>query len=378
MDSLVARSGYPVSDLVDASYVIYLLCPVLAGFAAYGMRGWVTFHRSLRARRSELAVLVNAWWPLLWGGPVLVVVTVLVASWTWPPDAASWTVLLLDALTAMLCIVAGLAVGRVFPTAVAAPLVSVGVFVWIAYLPSTSSPVLHHLTPTLTGCCALSVEPSDVALRAQLTLVGGALVGLAVMTAARRLLGSSRSLHALVMALVLVSATGAASVVLATSDEQLTLTTVQARTAELSCADEAGIRVCLWPESASRTGQVGAAVADLNEALVPRGFPAVDATSSDEGADNMYVDVTPLAGPGEVTAAVARGYVNHVLDCGPRERAKVDARVAFLAVTAAGVSPEELRGEYAPEDIDEAIRQAGAAGAAARTWFFDADCRGRS
>lgn len=376
VNSLSTRSGYTVSDVASTSYVIYMLCPLLAGFAAYGFRGWARFHGSVRSRRSGLRVVLNAWFPLLVGGPLVVLVTILVSSWSLPTDSMTWQVLAIDVVTALACVLVGMAAGWAFPVVVAAPVVSFALFVWIAYLPSTGNETFHHLTPTLTGCCAQSVQPSGVAVRAILLLTGTVCVGVLGMLVSRAWSRTPRPLVAALLVGAIVMGVGLASVSLTASGEELKLTTVEPRETPLSCSVARGIRVCSWPEGRSRAGEIAGVGVEMNRQFREWGFPEItEIGTSMAGGDVVAVESTPSLRGRHLGFSLAKGYVRLHLDCPKGGRDVVDQRVAFLALTIGGAGVDELTGEFSPEIIRVAAEWADKTNQSGplSAWFFDED-----
>ncbi|MGD9957958.1 hypothetical protein [Nocardioides sp.] len=374
VDALATHSGYAVSDIASSSYVIYILCPLLAGYAAFSSREWARFHAPLRASRSGFRVALNAWGPLAFGGLIVVVSVVVLSAWVVPLDAMTWLVLMLDAATVLACVLLGLAAGWALPVVVAAPVVAMATFVWISYFPATGNEFLHYLTPTLTGCCAQSIQPSAVAARSILLIATTVSVGVIVMLSPRRWSRRPRWIVGVTVLLVVGTAFGLAATSLELSDEHLLLTTVQPRTGALTCSTTEEVEVCVWPDGKAQAAVIADIAIDMNSRLWKWDFPEItEAGNGPRTGERVMVESTPTINSATVGYSLARGYVRLHLACDQGGRQFIDPRVAFLAMGAGGATAKDLTGEYSPEDIAVASGWLDRAddGAATSNWFFD-------
>ncbi|CUR58627.1 membrane hypothetical protein [metagenome] len=374
VDALATHSGYAVSDIASSSYVIYVLCPLLAGYAAFASRGWARFHAPLRTSRSGLRVALNAWGSLAFGGVIVVVSTVVLSAWVVPRDRMTWLVLLLDAATVFACVLFGLAAAWALPVVVAAPVVALVTFVWICYLPATGSEFLHYLTPTLTGCCAQSVQPSGVAARSILLIASTVALGVIVMLSPQHWSRRPRWIVGATVLLVLGTAFGLAATSVKLSDEHLLLTTVEPRTGALTCGRTEGVEVCVWPEGKAQAAVIADVAADMNTSLDAWGFPEItEAGNGSQAGERVMVESTPSISSATVGYSLAQGYVRLHLACAQGGRQVIDPRVAFLAMGAGGATANDLAGEFSPDEIAVASGWLERAdeGSATSDWFFD-------
>lgn len=379
--SLSVNTGYPVSDVNNTSYVIYLMAPLLSGYAAFAGRRWRRFHATARSRRRGFSVIANSYGPLLVGGPVAVVAAVLVSAGTAPWGVSVWAVLLLDVMAVLACLMLGIACGLAVPPVVAVPVVSIATLSWIIFLPSTSSAYLHHLTPTLTGCCATPNEPSSVALRSLYVLLAIVCLGIAAALAPRE--WSRRSRTALVAAALLSITLGVlgATASLAASDEDLKLTLVEPRHDPIRCDAVDGVRACSWSEGRDTARRAAQLAAALNGGLRSWGFPEITEVSSSESPGALVIDTSQGTSGLYLDLTLAEGYVRQQLDCPEEGREGVDARTAFLAIALLDVAPDDLRGEFSPESIAsgeasaELAADPAAGPGALGDWFLDPTAR---
>lgn len=247
---------YPLALTTAGAFSILLVGPASAACGAWeGSRlsrsGWF----ALPHVRSQLAVALAALTPTLavaWTVVVaVVVVTQLRAGVVALPDPR--------VIGATLAIVAahaliGFAVGTATPAAIAAPMVLVAGYAWMA-MPAAFGPLwLRHLTGAWEGCCDVAETLAPRAVVGALVLAVG-VAGSALLLMGRpvdiasTVLATLPAVVGLVASLLLVRGMGAYPV-------------IEREPSALTCA--AGPpRVCVWPEHRARLAETAAVAADV-------------------------------------------------------------------------------------------------------------------
>lgn len=355
---LATRDGYTVSDLASSGYIVYLLAPIYAGTTAFALRGWWRLQSQWRGTRAGSTRLLNALGPL-WIGSVLVTLLVVSAgALSLPNNLDSLLVVAVAAGATATAVLCGAVASWALPTVAAVPVAAVGSFMWIAFLPSTSSPILHYLTPTITGCCAPPVQPSRIYIQTMFIVFVSLTLAVLLLTSWRGFLGARRLIAApLAVGVVLVPfALGALRAQAAPGN--LTLTPVTARTGAQSCREADSIRVCTWPELEPRQNEIAAFTGRLNILLTTLQLPPIGRIQEGTSADDaVAIAVFPRETPTGLQRAIVDGYVKSTAPCAAENRDEGDARVIYLAVKAGLVGIDELRGSFAPSAISLARTQ---------------------
>lgn len=311
----VPMTGYAVADLSGAGIGLAYSAPLLAAMSSYATRGWADVHKPLRSRRRGSTVVAAGFWPLLVGGPVVGCLAICISARTVPDTRVAW--LLLLTFFAVLCAAALLGVGLswALPVVIAVPTAAVFGFMWINYLPASSSRELHQLTPMIDGFATTS-QPSRTAVASIFVLSGALVLGVLLALALTRWEGVPRFLAAAAVVMTVALACAAGWVVVTRSSQPLNLLAAEPRSTSLACAMEDGIEVCVWPEDAGRRGELGRSAARLNEQLRAWKQPLISTlTVRPEKPNGVSVDASRGLGHVEMTLSMAHGYVDQRADC---------------------------------------------------------------
>lgn len=162
------------------------------------------------------------------------------------PDLRILGIAALDLLAAS---VVGFAAGVLLPFAVAGPLVAMGAFAWLAFVPGFEPRWLRHLTGLFRDCCANADDLSDRAVVASLVVNLAFVVSGTVLLLTRPLL-SWRTVAApvILVAAVLVGSSLVAGMSFSPTEPR--------NPASLACRQSGEITVCLWPEHGKHQTQV--------------------------------------------------------------------------------------------------------------------------
>lgn len=265
---ITSPEGYGTAATAAASGALPFIGAFVAGTAAWeGSRlrrgdvwGGPWVRRRLRIAFGSLL------WPVVAG---LIAVTAATATrhLTVAAGAPNASILLVMALDVLAYAAVGFAIGVLAPSAVAIPLAASLALLWVAFVPAMYPVWLRHLTGMYRDCCALSETIAPEALLASaaldLALIGAAAVACAV--------NGSRVLRALGAVGILV--VGAWIGVRFASG--LTFAPVQPRDASMmTCTRSAGMEVCLWPEHASASARIIAAIGDVRSRWSAAGIDA--------------------------------------------------------------------------------------------------------
>lgn len=342
-------SGYPAGDIAQSSVGLYAAAPMTAAFMALQYRGFAQLTGPLRMARSGWWAALRAWWPLLLGAPVTLCLAVTATARSVPDDLSSWSLMLIDFMTVLAAALTGLACSWALPTVVAVPLVALTWFVWIGYGPASTNLVVHNLASTF-GCCSPDTRPATVAVRATLLLLFLLSLGIGCLLAPSRSARIPRPVVAAALAAVVLVAFGGGVAVLRTSGQQLNLTATEARTTPLTCSDEQGLPVCLWPEGRDNSDALAAVVRRLNPQLRARGMaPVVRLTQAHRTPAAVSVEAGQGITEQDMRLGVAVGYVDLQTGCPRGSSGPARDQAAALVALLAGLRAEDVSGRIRPE-----------------------------
>ncbi|MQW76735.1 hypothetical protein GHK92_12685 [Nocardioides sp. dk4132] len=368
-----AHSGYVVSDISAAGIALCYSGPLLAGFAAFWFRGRPRFHRTMRSSRSGVAVLLTGGWPLLIGGPLVCCAAVLLSARALPTDLVSAQLMVVFFAVLAACALLGAVSAWALPVVIAVPASTIACFMWISYLPSTGSPLLHHMSPTIDGF-APTARPASSGIVAVLILAATVALG-AIACLGRRTWDRTPRLAAVpVMLAVPLLAVGLSAGYLHTSTAPMGLMVTQDRSTPLTCTTHHGLKVCLWPEVADRAEEVVEATASMNTTLESWGLPRITTIGQDrqQASDALYLRVDGTTDPAGLRLMLAEGYIEQQkTSCAAGEGQAFYERSVVLA-RAQGVSTAELAAEFPQETLkaaSEVVQEFG--GRELGAWFTE-------
>jgi hypothetical protein len=229
-------------------------------------------------------------------------------------------------------IVAGYAIGMWLPAVAAVPVVLVGDYLWNVYPPAMEPLWLRHLTQPASGCCmnTAAVDPGGIAAPA-LVAVGLAALAVAAAAVSRRTprlgsLPSSAPYLGSALAVVAALATTSAGVGLV---DQLGPDAIRARpVSDLVCAAPQGVRVCVWPEHASRLAETERTVSTAVERLRLVGVSPPDVvTESNRHPGPRQWTVTVRQDPGFTSQDIVTSLVSDLtvtLTNSPRDESRAN------------------------------------------------------
>lgn len=373
VSNAIIASGYVASDLAGAGLGLRYNGPLLAGFAAFWFRGRGRFHRTVRSPRSGAADLIASGWPLLVGGPVASCIAIMVVAGAVPNDPVSWQVIAVIYLALTACTLLGVVFSWALPVVISVPASVALTFYWINFLPSSSSPLQHNMTPLLDNF-AQTTRPSTAGVTAVVVMTAAVCLG-AVACVGRHKWERTPQFVAIPLALLVpVAGTCVGALTLLDERDSLNLMAVEKRTTPLTCTQPQGINVCLWPDGMSRAGELADIAVETNATLTTWGLaPIREIGQGGLRAGAIDVDTSSFLSNEMLRYSMAEGYLARQLGCPADFDPEADQRIAAL-VAAGGVGVGDLAGIFGEETVsvvsgllDEGATAPGAVG----RWYTD-------
>jgi hypothetical protein len=248
---------------------------------------------------------------------------------------------------------AGFAAGILMPFALAGPIVLIATVVWLAFVPAVEPVWLRHLTGMFRDCCDLAADLSPRAVAASAVVNVGILVAAALVTMRRSILGRAAAAGSLAAALVVGGITVAGMPHAPETPRGV---------AELDCADNGGVVVCIWPEHRPHANTVRSLAARTygrwRDAGVDAPTTFTEANEADAPANALSFRFRgSAAGEDDIIAAFAKAMLPRFPNC----PAGSTGGIAFEYLeawysAAAGMSREALERRFAfPTDPYEPV-----------------------